>query len=68
MSSGFNTQYNVWVQTGVSFLATIDDISEYYVIQMGRDGSDFTFSTSVDNVAIDDVTPPMMVCVIEYKG
>ena len=50
----------------VSFLATIDDLTEHYTIQFGINSNSFTFDNSPSS--IDGITPPIMVSVIQYLG
>ena len=51
---------------GPTFLASVDDLTEFYQIQAGRDNNAITFGQSISD--IDGVTGPFMVCVIKYLG
>ena len=48
-----------------TFLANIEDISDSYLIQLGRQDKDLTI---VATETIVDYIPPAIVCVIQYIG
>ena len=50
----------------VTFFATIDDTSEVYTLDLGRDSSSYTFDVTIN--AIGSFTPPVMLCNIVYLG
>ena len=51
-----------------TFLASVDDLTELYEIQVGRDGSGSAITLEQTSGDVDGIDPPFMVCVIRYLG